>query len=382
MQVILEAQHAVGHPKLRGVGNYAKTLIQALLSRKAFDYGLTFFDYNQEAGNRNRAELCFGEYNVPIFGCSDIDYRVASRRDDEYSKKSYNEWTHTNADVYHFMNPATIPLVLSGKMIVTIHDISWRTHPGMVAPNSVEVLSIGLQRIEEMQPFIIADSQSAKNEFLQFTEGFDEKEIEVIHPSYDEISIYPDTADISDIVEGEYILFLGAIENKKNLVRIVSAFEIIAGRNKLIKLVIAGTPSWDNSAEIYDKINSSYYKGRIITPGYINEAQKRCLYSNAICFVFPSICEGFGIPVLEAMACGCPVITANNTSLPEVGGDAAIYVDAYNTEQLAYEMERVIVHDSLRKEMRENGFEQAKKFSWDKTAEQVENVYRKVMNID
>ncbi len=382
MQVILEAQHAVGHPKLRGVGNYAKTLIQALLSRKAFDYGLTFFDYNQEAGNCSRAKFYFSEYKVPIYECSDIDYRVASRRDDEYSIKSYNEWTHTNADVYHFMNPATIPLVLSGKMVVTIHDISWRTYPGMVAPNSVEVLSKGLQRIEKIRPYIIADSQSAKNEFLQFTAGFSEKEIEVIHPSYDEINIYPDKADITDIVEGEYILFLGAIENKKNLVRIVSAFDIIASRNKSIKLVIAGTPSWDNATEIYDKINASHYKERIITPGYINETQKRYLYSNAICFVFPSICEGFGIPVLEAMACGCPVITANNTSLPEVGGDSAIYVDAYSTEQLAYEMERVILHDSLRNEMIEKGFRQAKKFSWDKTAGQVENVYRKVKNIN
>ena len=100
------------------------------------------------------------------------------------------------------------------------------------------------------------------------------------------------------------------------------------------------------------------------------------LYSNALAFVFPSLYEGFGLPVLEAMARGCPVIASNASSLPEVTGDAAILIDPHNVEQLAYEMERIITSESLQNELKQKGLEQCKKFSWDKTAEMTENVYK------
>ena len=140
--------------------------------------------------------------------------------------------------------------------------------------------------------------------------------------------------------------------------------------------MLAGKPTWDDPAPIYQSIENSPFRDRIITPGYIDTDTKRILYSNALGLVFPSVCEGFGVPVLEAMACGCPVITAGNTSLPEVGGDAVIYVNAGETDQIAFEMERVVSSESLRNELRGKGFEQAKKFSWDKAAEQVERVYK------
>ena len=151
--------------------------------------------------------------------------------------------------------------------------------------------------------------------------------------------------------ESRYLFFVGAFERKKNIACLIKAYDIVAAKDKELKLVIAGKPTWDDTSEIYDAVNTSPYRNRIVMPGYISAEQKRKLYSNALCFVFPSICEGFGIPVLEAMACGCPVITADNTSLPEVGGDAAIYVDAHSIEQLAFRMEQVITLESLRRDM-------------------------------
>lgn len=378
MKVTLEAQHAVGHPQPRGVGHYSINLIQALLRRNAFEYGLTFFDFNREAGNRRRAENLFADYGVPFYECNTLDYRVASR-DDSVWEKSYNEWTNTNSSVYHFMSPVTVPFKLSGKMVVTIHDISWAVCPGMISAHQTALLQAGMSRINRVQPFIITDSKSTFSQVLEFTTIPPEK-IKVVYLSYDEIHIYPDKTDVSSIVDGDYILYLGAFEANKNIVRIIEAFNCIAERNKELKLVLAGKPVWDAqySEQINCAIDNSPFKNRIILPGYVDAYTKRKLISNALCFIFPSICEGFGIPVLEAMACGCPIITADNTSLPEVGGDAAVYVDAYNTEQLAYEMERVITSDILRKDMIAKGFVQAKKFSWDKNAEQVENVYRMV----
>ncbi len=378
MKIILESQHAVGHSHPRGVGHYSMNLIQALLRRQVFDYELTYFDYGREVGNFMRANQLFGKYNVPMRECNTLDYRVASRDESVYNTKSYNEWTDTKGELYHFMVPVSIPTKLQGKMIVTFHDICWRSYPGIVSPNATMLHDIALERTNRLQPFVIADSESSKLEVLQFT-NLPEDKIKVIYQSYDEDQIYCDKGDISDIVEGDYLLYIGTFERRKNVVRIVKAFNIVAEKYKSLKLVLAGKPTWDDPKEIYETISDSPNKERIITPGYITVEKKRKLYSKALCFVFPSICEGFGIPILEAMACGCPVITADNTSLPEVGGDAAIYVDACNTEQLAYEMERVVMSESLQKEMIEKGIVHGSKFSWDKTAEQVENVYRMVM---
>jgi len=377
MKVILEAQHAVGHPQVRGVGQYALNMIQALLRNKAFDYELTFFDFDREVGNHLRAATYFSEYGVPVHECNELDYRIASRESSVFASRSYNDYTNTDGDIYHFMCPVSIPTNLTGKMILTAHDVSWRSYPGVISPNATMLHDIAIERIERVQPFIIADSKSAKSEVLQFLNVPTER-VEVVYIAYDEEEMYPDKADVSDLVSSEYLLFVGTLERKKNIIRIIDTFNHIAEKYKDLKLVLGGKPTWDNPDEIYECVNNSPYTERIVMPGYIDTITKRRLMSNALCFVFPSICEGFGIPVLEAMACGCPVITADNTSLPEVGGDAAIYVNAYDTEQLTYEMERVVDSESLRREMISKGFLQAKKFSWDKTAEQVENIYRQV----
>lgn len=379
MKIILEAQHAVGRPQPRGVGHYSISLIQALLHRNAFEYELTFFDYNREVGNLARAEKYFGKFGIPFRECNQLDYRIASREERIWNMKSYNEWTNTRGDIYHFMCPVSIPTNLNGKMIVTVHDISWRSNPGMISPNATMLHDIALERVERTRPHIIADSISASEEIQRFT-NIPAEQIDVIYQSYDEKQIYTDRSDVSSIVDGDYMLFVGTIERKKNITRIVQAFNQIAEKYRDLKLVLAGKPTWDNPEEIYDSVRNSPFNERIILPGYVDAETKRRLISNALCFVFPSICEGFGIPVLEAMACGCPVITADNTSLPEVGGDAAVYVNAYDAEQLAFEMEHVVLSESLRKDMIARGFVQAKKFSWDKTAEQVESVYRMVAN--
>ncbi|MDR3001294.1 MAG: glycosyltransferase family 4 protein [Fibromonadaceae bacterium] len=372
MKVILEAQHAVGHPHPRGVGHYSINLIQALLRRKTFDYELAFFDYNREAKNLARAEKNFNQFDVSFKECNELDYRIASRDDNAYNAKIYNEWTNTNGDVYHFMNPITVPLRLNGKMVVTIHDLNFDSHNTHTMP----LFELGLSRIKRVQPFVIADSQYTSQQVVEYLK-ISEKQVAVIYPAHDEVNIYPEKTDVSSIVYGEYLLYIGAWVKNKNIPRIIEAFNCVSMKNKGLKLVLAGKPAWHDTVEINEVINASPFREQIITPGYISAEQKRRLYSNALCFVFPSICEGFGLPVLEAMACGCPVITANNTSLPEVGGEAAIYVDAYNTEQLAHEMERVVNSESFRKEIAGKGLKQSKKFSWDKAAEQVEEVYRR-----
>lgn len=377
MKVILEAQHAVGHPQLRGVGNYSLELIRALLKRKKFDYELTFFDYNKEMGNMERAQKYFGEYNVPIHECNELDYRIASRDESVFAQRSYNNYTKTDGDIYHFMCPVSVPTNLKGNMIVTVHDVIWEAQPGMI-PLHTEVLhKTALERITRINPFIIADSYATKKDILSFTD-IPNDNINVIYPSYDEENMYPDNSDVSDIVEGPYFLFVGAFERRKNIAGIINAFSIVAEKNKDIKLIIAGKKVWDDTADMDNAVNNCRYKDRIRFTGYVDVHTKRKLYSNACAFVFPSFYEGFGIPVLEAMACGCPVITADNSSLLEIGGDAAIYVDAYDNEQLSYEMERILFNDSLRNELITKGSLHKNGFSWDIAAEKLGKIYSEV----
>lgn len=382
MKVVIEAQNAVAYEQPRGVGCYSIQLIKSLLHRSNNEYALTFFDFRQENGNQIRAKQLFGEYNVSFYECTDLDYRVAIREEYVYENKSYEYYTRATGDIFHFTNFITIPTNINSKMLTTVHDLNWIGYEEGTSPTVLPLLKISFDRVKRICPYIIADSCSTREEILQYSD-IPEEHIHVVYPAYDEVNLFPDKNDkhkINNILGGEYeyLFFIGVFERKKNIPRIINAFEQIADKFKGLRLVLAGKPTWDDPEPIYQAIKDSPFKDKIITLGYIDTDTKRLLFSNALALVFPSICEGFGIPVLEAMACGCPVITADNTSLPEVGGDAVIYVNAHEVDQIAYEMERLISSKQLRDELKIKGFKQMQKFSYDKAAESVENIYVKL----
>ena len=382
MKVILEAQYAWS-PNPRGLHHYAIQLIRKLLERATYDYELTFFDYNRECGNYARIKQHFGEYNVPMHECNTLDYRAARSERDVFKEKSYNDYTGACGDVFHFTHLITIPDNLKGKMVVTVHDMTVAKYPQLCPPQLVEWFALGVKRLEDMQPAVIAISKSTKNDVLKYT-AIPEEKIQVVHNgftgNYFDERISP--AILKQMgINFPYLLYVGGIGGQKNVERIVKAFELAADKIPDVKLIIAGKAEpVIGEAEVSRIKQNPYFGSRIIAPGYVTEEQKYALYAGAVCFVFPSLYEGFGLPVLEAMDCGCPVITSDVSSLPEVAGNAAVLVDPYNIEQLAYEMERVVNSESLRNELRQKGFEQCKKFSWDKTAAATEEVYRAAVN--
>jgi hypothetical protein len=188
MKVILEAQHAVGVPQPRGFGAYSLGLINALLRRSAFDYELTFFDFHGENGNRLRAESLFGRYGVPLRECTTLSYSDALRGGDVW-QTSYNAWTKTNGDIYHFMAPYTVPANLDGKMVVTIHDVTWCSHPEVVPKRTMSSYKTAQRHIESLHPFVLADSESACVEILQHI-AIPPENISVVYISYDEENIW------------------------------------------------------------------------------------------------------------------------------------------------------------------------------------------------
>ena len=169
-------------------------------------------------------------------------------------------------------------------------------------------------------------------------------------------------------VEKKYVFSLCAIEPRKNLVRAISSFLKFTKKNSVDDIVwVLGGAAWDSFTELSKKLDSNI----IIRTGYIDDEDLPTLYSNAEWFVYTSQYEGFGLPPLEAMQCGCPVITSNNTSLPEVVGDAGIMIDWDSDEQHIEAYEKYYFNEELRKENSRKGLERSKQFSWKETVDKM-----------
>jgi glycosyltransferase involved in cell wall biosynthesis len=184
-------------------------------------------------------------------------------------------------------------------------------------------------------------------------------------------------------IEGEYILTVGAIQPRKNLARLIAAYARLRKSRpevNLPKLVFAGKCAW-LFEETLRTIQELQLTESVILTGYVPEKDLPGLYSGALCFVYPSYFEGFGLPPLEAMKCGAPVITGNRTSLPEVVGEAGLLVDPFDVDALGAAMNRLISDSELRAELTTKGLERAKLFDWRETARQTLAVYQEAVGI-
>lgn len=217
---------------------------------------------------------------------------------------------------------------------------------------------------------IIVPSLATKNDLVDYFKVKEDK-IKVVYEGGDaEKSIRPiDKKELVDKykITKPYFLYIGTLQPRKNIETIVDAFERLNNSN--VQLVLAGGIGW-GMEDTLNKIKLSNCSNNIILTGYISEAEKAALYSNAMSFVFPSLYEGFGIPILESFSYGIPVITARNSSLPEVGGDAAIYMEnVHSSEQLEEAMQTIINMDVQEREaLSLRGIKQYNKFTWKKCA--------------
>jgi alpha-1,3-rhamnosyl/mannosyltransferase len=171
-----------------------------------------------------------------------------------------------------------------------------------------------------------------------------------------------------------YILFVGTLEPRKNIAVLIKALSRMKNEAPLI---LAGWQGWGHKQWL-NEIRSHGLEKRIYFANYVDEETLACLYSGACAFVYPSIYEGFGLPVLEAMACGCPVVCSNVSSLPEVAGDAALYITPHDDDELAHKLDKIIEDSSIKENLVERGKLRAQQFSWQKTAQQTVNLFKKI----
>lgn len=288
-------------------------------------------------------------------------------------------------DVFH--GPAHfVPPVFSGKSVVTIHDLDYLRVSDCLEPQWVKYKNKYTQISAKRAEMIIAVSQFAKDEIVSEF-GLEKDNVRVIHQG-----VSSNFAPIKDeIILGSlrkkyriskpYILFSGGLNPNKNLLRLLEGFSKIkedAARDYC--LVISGTGN--NPASSLDiikqKIRDLGLEEQIIFTGYVPDEDLPALYSGAKFFIFPSIYEGFGIPVVEAMACGTPVITSNVCSLPEVAGSAALLVDPYSSSSIAEGMHILLTDNHLCSELVIRGIERAKLFTWEKTSRETLKLYEEV----
>jgi len=289
-----------------------------------------------------------------------------------------------DADIIH-SNTFCVPRMRDKKkrVVATVYDASVITNPECHKKLNILHCTNGIREAVEHADAIIAISEHTKRDIMKHF-GAPGDLITVTHlaagPDYCEVM---DPAVIRQVknkynLPESYILFVGSLEPRKNIKGLLLAYSILpASTRKAFPLVIAGAKGWLNS-DIPPLLSSLGIKESVKFTGYIDSADISALYSGASLFVYPSLYEGFGLPILEAMSCGVPVVTSNTSSMPEVAGDAAILVDPLNHEELAFGIETVLGKESLRAEMKKKGLARASSFSWERCAKETVEVYRKV----
>lgn len=268
--------------------------------------------------------------------------------------------------------------------VVTVHDLSILRYPETHPKDRVAFMSKRIGKSILRADCVITDSEYVRQEVLAEFNLPAEKVISVLLAASDnfmpvagnELAV---TLAQFSLIAGQYILAVGTLEPRKNLTTAIRAYTQLpeAIRNE-IPFVVAGMKGWRTEG-LDREVAALIDKGQIRLLGFVADEALPALYSGARVFVYPSLYEGFGLPPLEAMACGAPVIVSNRSSLPEVVGDAGLQVDALDVDGLAEAMLSVIENDELRTSLGKRGIERASTFSWQRCAEQTLGVYRQVV---
>lgn len=291
-------------------------------------------------------------------------------------------------DIVFFPNFVKWPILSNKtKTVLTIHDLSFihfsqYTHPKNL-PYMLKNVPYSIKRADH----ILTISESSKKQIVEYYKVNPEK-ITIVTPAVDHTDYYPRSkSDISKIrakynLPSNYVLYASTLEPRKNVNGVLDAYIKLDKKLKQkVGLVLAGGKGWKDES-IIANISQSKKNGENITiTGYVPDEDLPAIYSGAELFVYPSYYEGFGIPLLEAMACGVPVISADNSSLPEVVGKAGLYIKADDTNSLVSAMSRMLTDRTLANKYRLMGIEQARKFSWEKSANDLIRLFESLQKV-
>ncbi len=369
MNIGIDASRAL-RPQRTGTENYSLELIRHLLARA------------QDNGERHEFVLYTDRIPSPELFETLPGYRVQAMpfpRLWTHVRLSWEMATHP-PDVL-FVPAHVIPLLHPKKTVVTIHDLGHLYFPDAYPRRMRRYITWATRRNARVASHILADSEATKQDIIAKL-GVSPERITVVYPGVSAVfQPVTDPAALREVQQRyclppSYILHVGTLQPRKNVLRLLEAFALAKERSHLKEtLVLAGRRGWLPDA-IERRLTEM--KDTVAMVGYVGDEDLPALYSGATAFMLPSLFEGFGMPALEAMACGTPVIVANTSSLPEVTGAAGILVDPLDVEAIARAMQQVCSEQELRQSLRFRGVAQAKKFTWDAAAEKTLRVLEMV----
>lgn len=284
-------------------------------------------------------------------------------------------------DIFHAPD-YVLPPVSRGVSIITVHDLAFLIHPECADQNLRLFLERAVPRSAARADYIITDSQNTRNDVICLLDADPDRVFVVpggVDPSFvpaDEEAIHRVRCEYQ--LHSPYVLAVGVIEPRKNFPRLIDAFSRFRVRTGLdYDLVIAGGNGW-LSDETYREAERSPFSSNVRFTGYVPDQHLAALYSGAEVFAYPSLYEGFGLPVLEAMACGTTVVCANTSSLPECAGDAALLFPPDDPDAIAASLEQACGDENLRSELVRRGTQRVAEFQWERAAERLIEIYERV----
>ena len=370
LRIAIDA-HAVG-TKLGGNESYASNLIESLAQIDSFNQYTIYITTNEA---RDRFHGRWPNFKVRATLPHTPVIRIPLTLSAELRKNP--------VDVLHVQ--FTAPPFCPCPTVVSIHDLSFEHLPETFKRRSRMQLRLTVRNSARRAARILSLSEHSRRDIID-TYGISPERITAIPlAAASHFAPVDDSRELQRVrhiyrINGDYILSVGSIQPRKNLARLVKAYAFLRGEysaDKLPKLVLAGKCAW-----LYDEtlraLDETGLREAVVLTGYVPQADLPALYSGALCFVYPSYFEGFGLPPLEAMKCGTPAIVGNRTSLPEVVGDAALTVDPFDVEAIAAAIRRLMSDSQLRQELRSKGQQRAGMFDWRETARKTLQVYKEV----
>ncbi len=361
-------------PFKTGVGEYGSELLKAIL---ALDTKNNYYLFSNSFKEINLESLNIINQNVKIVSThwpnKLFNGLVATTNRPEIDK-IINKNFNIKLDRFFSPNLNFTTISKNTKFALTVHDLSFEIYPHFFSAKQRLWHQLIKPKIQcERADVICTPSENTKRDLINVF-NIDSKKIRTIYPGLAQIFTDRKLATAENEVKKKYqlpdnfILFLGTSEPRKNLLGILKAFELLP-QNLDTHLVIAGSPGW-KQRNIQHQLANSKFRNRIKILDYITNEDKPALYTLAKLFVYPSFYEGFGFPVLEAMASGTPVVTSNRSSLPEITGLNAYLINPHKINELALGMQTLLTDEDTRNSLIKNGLEIAQKFSWEKAAQE------------
>jgi glycosyltransferase involved in cell wall biosynthesis len=372
MAIYIDVSSAV-HAKA-GIGRYAESLTRALIAREPERFALF---YNRGGGS------------LPPEGLESIPARTV--------RAGYKPWRMAvwmgqlagigfdglipGAELFH-ATEHLLPPLRGVPTVLTIHDMIFNLFPEHQKRLNYWYLNATMPLYCRRADAIVTVSESSKRDIVAHY-GLDPARVQVIYEAAAP-EFVPAASEVVDEVRRRYslperfMIHVGTIEPRKNLTRLIEALQQLRKAGLTIPLVVVGGKGWLYD-EFFQRLEQSDVRDAVLFPGYVPSADLPAIYSAASLAAMPSVYEGFGLPVLESMASGTPVVSSDASSLPELGGEAARYFDPYDVEAMAEAIGEVWSDELLRDEMREKGLVEAAKFSWERAAEETWAVYESIL---